>query len=164
MEDLPELSTHRYKMSCCQVGNKVYCFFGLCLERNNESLIEYLDMDKISQGWVELLYQNKTSFNLLTYMSCVNLNDCELLIIGGLIEDNVPNQKLLYYNVQKNEFIELNKDLPDSDVKKYLFSKNIMFNLFLKDEVISFTNIDDNNQVHILDNELKYDLYLAPKL
>ena len=95
---------------------------------------------------------------------CVNLNDCELLIIGGLIEDNVPNQKLLYYNVQKNEFIELNKDLPDSDVKKYLFSKNIMFNLFLKDEVISFTNIDDNNQVHILDNELKYDLYLAPKL
>ena len=164
MEDLPELSTHRYKMSCCQVGNKVYCFFGLCLERNNESLIEYLDMDNINQGWVELVYQNKTSFNLLTYMSCVNLNDCELLIIGGLIEDNVPNQKLLYYNVQKNEFIELNKDLPDSDVKKYLFSKNIMFNLFLKDEVISFTNIDDNNQVHILDNELKYDLYLAPKL
>ena len=87
MEDLPELSTHRYKMSCCQVGNKVYCFFGLCLERNNESLIEYLDMDNVSQGWVELLYQNKTSFNLLTYMSCVNLNDCELLIIGGLIED-----------------------------------------------------------------------------
>lgn len=164
MEDLPELSTHRYKMSCCQVGNKVYIFFGLCLERKNESLIEYLDMDNISQGWIELTYQNKTSFNLLTYMSCVNLNDCELLIIGGLIEDNVPNQKLLYYNVQKNEFIELNKDLPDSDVKKYLFSKNIMFNLFLKDEVISFTNIDDNNQVHILDNELKYDLYLAPKL
>lgn len=164
MEDLPDLSTHRYKMSCCQVGNKIYCFFGLCLERNNESLIEYLDMDNISQGWVELLYQNKTSFNLLTYMSCVNLNDCELLIIGGLIEDKVPNQKLLYYNVQKNEFIELNKDLPDSDIKRYLFSKNIMFNLFLKDEVISFTNIDDNNQVHILDNELKYDLYLAPKL
>ena len=121
-------------------------------------------MDNVSQGWIELVYQNKTSFNLLTYMSCVNLNDCELLIIGGLIEDNIPNQKLLYYNVQKNEFIELNKDLPDSDVKKYLFSKNIMFNLFLKDEVISFTNIDDNNQVHILDNELKYDLYLAPKL
>ena len=99
MEDLPELSTHRYKMSCCQVGNKVYCFFGLCLERKNESLIEYLDMDNVSQGWIELVYQNKTSFNLLTYMSCVNLNDCELLIIGGLIEDNVPNQKLLYYNV-----------------------------------------------------------------
>ena len=25
-------------------------------------------------------------------------------------------------------------------------------------------NIDDNNQVHILDNELKYDLYLTPKI
>ena len=164
MEELPELSTHRYKMSCCQVGNKIYCFFGISVERKNESLIEYLDLDNISEGWVEIIYQNKTSFNLLTYMSCVNLNDFELLIIGGLIEDNVPNQKLLYYNVQKNEFIELNKDLPDSDVKRYLFSKNIMFNLFLKDDVISFTNIDDNNQVHILDNDLKYDLYLAPKL
>ena len=164
MEELPELSTHRYKMSCCQVGNKIYCFFGISVERKNESLIEYLDLDNISEGWVEIIYQNKTSFNLLTYMSCVNLNDFELLIIGGLIEDNAPNQKLLYYNVQKNEFFELNKDLPDSDVKRYLFSKNIMFNLFLKDDVISFTNIDDNNQVHILDNDLKYDLYLAPKL
>ena len=164
MEELPELSTHRYKMSCCQVGNKIYCFFGISVERKNESLIEYLNLDNISEGWVEIIYQNKTSFNLLTYMSCVNLNDFELLIIGGLIEDNIPNQKLLYYNVQKNEFIELNKDLPDSDVKRYLFSKNIMFNLFLKDDVISFTNIDDNNQVHILDNDLKYDLYLAPKL
>ena len=163
MEELPELSTHRYKMTCCQVNNKIYCFFGLSLERKNESLIEYLDLENINQGWIEFIYENKTSFNLLTYMSCVNLNDCELLIIGGLIEDKIPNQKLLYFNAQKSEFIELNKDLPDSDVKKYLFSKNIMFNLFLKDNIISFTNIDDNNQVHILDNDLKYDLYLAPK-
>ena len=164
MDELPELRTHRYKMSCCQVDNKIYCFFGLSLERENESLIEYLDIDNINNGWIELVFQNKTSFNLLTYMSCVNLNDSELLIIGGLIEDNVPNQKLLYYNIQKNEFIELNKDLPESDVKKYLFSQNIMFNLFIKENIISFINIDDNNQVHILDNNLKYDLYLPPKL
>ena len=164
MDELPDLSTHRYKMSCCQIGNKIYCFFGLSLERKNESLIEYLDMDNISKGWNEIKYDNKTSFNTLTYMSCVNLNDCELLIIGGLIEDNLPNQKLLYFNAQKNEFIELNKDLPDSDIKKYLFSKNMMFNLFVKESKIYFTNIDDNNQVHILDNDLKYDLYLAPNM
>ena len=164
MEELPELSTHRYKMSCCQIANKIYCFFGLSLERKNQSLIEYLDMVNINIGWKEIKYENKTSFNILSYMSCVNLNDCELLIIGGLIEDNLPNQKLLYFNTQKNEFIELNKDLPDSDIKKYLFSKNIMFNLFVKENTIYFTNIDDNNQVHILDNDLKYDLYLAPNL
>ena len=151
-------------MSCCQVENKIYCFFGLSLERKNDSLIEYLDMDNINKGWVEIKYINKTSFNILSYMSCVNLNDSELLIIGGMIEDNIPNQKLLYYNIRKNEFIELNKDLPESDVKKYLFSQNIMFNLFIKENIISFTNIDDNNQVHILDNDLKYDLYLAPNL
>ena len=38
-----------------------------------------------------------------------------------------------------------------------------MFNVFLNGDIISYTNIDDNNQVHILDNELKYDLYLTPK-
>ena len=164
MQELPEMKTHRYKMSCCQVENKIYCFLGLSLERKNDSLIEYLDMDNINKGWVEIKYINKTSFNILSYMSCVNLNDSELLIIGGMIEDNIPNQKLLYYNIRKNEFIELNKDLPESDVKKYLFSQNIMFNLFIKENLISFTNIDDNNQVHILDNDLKYDLFLPPKL
>ena len=164
MEELPDMKTHRYKMSCCQIDNKIYCFFGLSIERKEESLIEYLDMDNINKGWEEIKYINKTSFNYLTYMSCVNLNDSELLILGGLIEDNIPNQKLLYFNIQKNEFIELDKDLPDSDVKKYLFSKNIMFNLFFKKNAIFFTNIDDNNQVHILDNDLKYDLYLPPKL
>ena len=164
MEELPEMKTHRYKMSCCQVENKIYCFLGLSLERKNDSLIEYLDMDNINKGWVEIKYINKTSFNILSYMSCVNLNESELLIIGGLVEDNIPNQKLLYYNIRKNEFIELNKDLPESDAKKYLFSQNIMFNLFIKENLISFTNIDDNNQVHILDNDLKYDLFLPPKL
>ena len=164
MEELPEMKTHRYKMSCCQVENKIYCFFGLSLERKNESLIEYLDLDNINKGWVEIKYQNKTSFNLLSSMSCVNLNDSELLIIGGLMEDIIPNQKLLYFNIQKSEFIELNKDLPESDIKKYLFTQNIMFNLFIKENIISFINIDDNNQVHVLDNDLKYDLYLPPKL
>ena len=164
MEELPEMKTHRYKMSCCQVENKIYCFLGLSLERKNDSLIEYLDMDNINKGWIEIKYINKTSFNILSYMSCVNLNESELLIIGGLVEDNIPNQKLLYYNIRKNEFIELNKDLPESDAKKYLFSQNIMFNLFIKENLISFTNIDDNNQVHILDNDLKYDLFLPPKL
>ena len=164
LEQLPQLSTHRSKMTCCQVLNKIYCFLGIIEERPNESIIEYLDLDNLPQGWVEVQYDNQTSFKFLTGMSCVNLNDSELFIIGGLINDKVPNEKLLYFNTEQNELFELNKDLPDSEDKNYIFTKNTMFNLFLNGNIISFTNIDDNNQVHILDNELKYDLYLTPKM
>ena len=164
MEQLPELSTHRSKMTCCQVMNKIYCFLGISEERPNESLVEFLDLDNLYQGWIEVKFDNQTSFTVLTGMSCVNLNDSELFIIGGLINDELPNEKLLYFNTEQNELFELNKDLPDSEDKHYLFTKNTMFNLFLNGNIISFTNIDDNNQVHILDNELKYDLYLTPKI
>ena len=163
MTQLPPLSTHRSKMTCCQVGEKIYCFLGLCEERPKESIVEFLDMKNISKGWTEVKYDNQTSFDILTGMSCVNLNDNELFIIGGLVNDESPNEKLLYFNTEQNELFELNKDLPDSEDKNYLFTRNTMFNVFLNGEIISYTNIDDNNQVHILDNELKYDLYLTPK-
>ncbi len=164
MEQLPQLSTHRSKMTCCQVMNKIYCFLGISEERPNESLVEFLDLDNLYQGWIEVKFDNQTSFTVLTGMSCVNLNDSELFIIGGLINDELPNEKLLYYNTEQNELFELNKDLPDSEDKHYLFTKNTMFNLFLNGNIISFTNIDDNNQLHILDKEIKYNLYLNPKV
>ena len=164
LEQLPPLSTHRSKITCCQVLNKIYCFLGICEEKPDKSIIEYLDLDNLEQGWIDVQFDNQTSFKILTGMSCVNLNDSELFIIGGLINDKLPNEKLLYFNTEQNELFELNKDLPDSEEKNYIFTKNTMFNLFLNGDIISFTNIDDNNQVHILDNELKYDLYLTPKI
>ena len=164
MKQLPPLSTHRSKMTCCQVGEKIYCFLGLSKERPNESIVEFLDLNNLSEGWTEVKFENQTSFDVLTGMSCVNLNDNELFIIGGLVDDKTPNEKLLYFNTEQNELFELNKDLPDSEDKNYLFTKNTMFNVFLNGNIISYTNIDDNNQVHILDNELKYDLYLTPKV
>ena len=163
MKQLPPLSTHRSKMTCCQVGEKIYCFLGLSKERPNESIVEFLDLNNLSEGWTEVKFENQTSFDVLTGMSCINLNDNELFIIGGLVDDKTPNEKLLYFNTEQNELFELNKDLPDSEDKNYLFTKNTMFNVFLNGNIISYTNIDDNNQVHILDNELKYDLYLTPK-
>ena len=163
MKQLPPLSTHRSKMTCCQVGEKIYCFLGLSKERPNESIVEFLDLNNLGEGWTEVKFENQTSFDVLTGMSCVNLNDNELFIIGGLVDDKTPNEKLLYFNTEQNELFELNKDLPDSEDKNYLFTKNTMFNVFMNGNIISYTNIDDNNQVHILDNELKYDLYLTPK-
>ena len=52
----------------------------------------------------------------------------------------------------KNNQMEIIRLESDSEDKNYLFTKNTMFNVFLNGKIISYTNIDDNNQVHILDN------------
>ena len=125
-------------MTCCQINIKIYCLFGVSEEKNDNSLIEYLDLENINKGWIEINYINNSSFKILTCSSCVNLNDSELLIIGGKINDNISNEKLIYYNVQSKELYELDKDLPESENKNYLFTQNSMFNLFLNGKIISF--------------------------
>ena len=164
LEQLPELSTHRSKITCNQIGNKIYCFFGISKEKPNQSLVEFLDLENIEEGWKEVEFENNVEFNVISGMSCINLNDNELLIIGGLINDEVPNEQLLYFNIENKKLIKLDKNLPDSEEKVYLFTQNTMFNLFVNGDIISFANIDNNNQVHILDNDLCYDLYLTPKI
>ena len=164
LEQLPELSTHRSKITCNQIGNKIYCFFGLSKERPNQSLVEFLDLENTKEGWKEVEFENNVEFNVISGMSCINLNDNELLIIGGLINDEIPNEQLLYFNIENKKLIKLDKNLPDSEEKVYLFTQNTMFNLFVNGDIISFANIDNNNQVHILDNDLCYDLYLTPKI
>ena len=164
LEQLPELSTHRSKITCSQIGNKIYCFFGISKERPNKSIVEYLDLDNIKQGWRELDFENTANFDVISGMSCINLNDNELLIIGGLLNDKIPNEKLLFFNIENKKLTELDKNLPDSEDKIFLFTHNTMFNLFVNGETTSFTSIDNNNQVHVLDDELCYDLYLTPKI
>ena len=164
LEQLPELPTHRSKITCNQIGNKIYCFFGISKEKPNQSLVEFLDLENIEEGWKEVEFENNVEFNVISGMSCINLNDNELLIIGGLINDEVPNEQLLYFNIENKKLIKLDKNLPDSEEKVYLFTQNTMFNLFVNGDIISFANIDNNNQVHILDNDLCYDLYLTPKI
>ena len=53
IEDLPELSTYRSKMTCCQINNKIYCLFGINEKNLNDSKIEYLDLDDLNNGWIE---------------------------------------------------------------------------------------------------------------
>ena len=163
LEQLPELSTHRSKIACNQIGNKIYCFFGISKEKPNKSIVEYLDLDNVDEGWKEIDFKNSTDFNVISGMSCINLNDNQLLIIGGLLNDEIPNEKLLTFNIEEKELKKIENNLPDSEDKTYLFTQNTMFNLFVNGEIISFANIDNNNQVHILDDKLCYDLYLTPK-
>ena len=164
LEYLPSFSSNRSKMACCLVNKIIYCFFGICEDRPNDSIVEILDLDNLSEGWKEIKFENKTSFKILTGMSCINLNDSEFFIIGGLKEDETPNDKLLYFNEKLKEFTALDKDLPKSEESRFVFYKNNIFNGFPNENTISFVNIDDNNQVHILDSELKYDLYVPPKI
>jgi N-acetylneuraminic acid mutarotase len=164
LEQLPEMSTYRSKISCNQIGNKIYCFFGISKEKPNKSIVECLDLDNIEEGWKEIDFINDAGCDVISGMSCINLNDNELLIIGGLINDKIPNEKLLYFNIEEKKLKKIEKNLPDSDDKVYIFTQNTMFNLFVNGEIISFANIDNNNHVHILDNDLCYDLYLTPTL
>ena len=163
LEQLPELSTYRSKITCNQIGSKIYCFFGITKEKSNKSIVEYLDLDNIEQGWNEIDFDNSSGFDVISGMSCINLNDNELFIIGGLLNDGIPNEQLLYFNIENKNLMKIDKNLPDSDNKCYLFTHNTMFNLFVNGDIITFANIDDNNQVHMLDNDLCYDLYLIPK-
>jgi len=164
MEQLPEISTCRSKISCNQINNKLYCFFGISKENLNKSIVEYLDLDNIEEGWIEVDFKNNTNYSIISGMSCINLNDNELLIIGGLLNDKIPNETLLYFNIEDKVLNKIEKNLPDSEDKVYIFTQNTMFNLFVNGEIISFANIDNNNNVHILDNDLCYDLYLTPKI
>ena len=164
LEELPEMSTYRSKISCNQIGNKIYCFFGISKEKPNKSIVEYLDLDNIEEGWKEIDFINDAGCDIISGMSCINLNDKELLIIGGLLNDKIPNETLLYFNIEEKKLKKIEKNLLDSDDKVYIFTQNTMFNLFVNGDIISFANIDNNNHVHILDNDLCYDLYLTPKL
>ena len=163
LEQLPNLSTHRSKITCNQIENKIYCFFGISKEKPNKSLVEFLDLENIDEGWKEIDFINNADFNIISGMSCINLNDNELLFIGGLLNDEIANEKLFSFNIEDKELKKIDNDLPESDIKEYLFTQNTMFNLFVNGEIISFANIDDNSHVHILNDKLMYELYLAPK-
>ena len=121
-----------------------------------------LDLDNKDGKWEYINFENKAEFKILSGMSCINLNDNELLIIGGITDNNTPNDKLLYFNLDKKELLKLDKSLPESEDKKFIFTQNTQFNLFINGDSILYANIDNKNQVHIIDNDLHYDLYLNP--
>ena len=90
LEQLPELSTYHSKITCNQTGNKIYCFFGIQKENPYKSIVDFLDLDDVKQGWKEIEFENNAEFDVISGMSCINLNDNELLIIGGLLNNKIP--------------------------------------------------------------------------
>ena len=163
IEQLPELPEYISKMTCAQIGNKLYSFFGVIKDnKEKQSPLLCLDLDSDNAEWEEIKFENNADFKTLEGMSVINLNDKELLIIGGIIDDKEPNDKLMYFNFENKKLIKLDKSLPEAEDKKFIFTQNTQFNLFIDGDIILYANIDNNNQVHIIDNELHYDLYLTP--
>ena len=111
LEELPELPDFISKMTCIQIGNKIYSLFGIAKEgkENDKSPILCLDLDD-----------------------------------------------------KDRKLSKLDKSLPESKNKKYIFTQNTQFNIFIDRDNVLYANIDDNNQIHIIDNELHHDLYLTP--
>ena len=68
----------------------------------------------------------------------------------------------MYFNLENKKLLKLDKSLPESENKKFVFTENTQFNIFINGDIILYANIDNNNQIHIIDNELHYDLYLTP--
>ena len=55
----------------------------------------------------------------------------------------------------------LEKTIPKKyDLNEFTFKKNSIFNIYIDDvNNMIYVNIDDNDVVHIIDNELNYDLF-----
>ena len=124
LEQLPEMSTCRSKISCNQIGNKLYCFFGISKEMPNKSIVECLDLENIKEGWIEVDFKNNTNYDIISGMSCINLNDNELLVIGGLLNDKIPNETLLYFNIEDKVLNKIEKRVWNQEIQVGWFIQN----------------------------------------
>ena len=160
IDELPSLNATRGEASCCLVNDVVYVFFGYSPEKKKcLDSVEYLDMKNMEEGW-KLIELNEKQFELKG-VSVARLGAREMIIVGGENGKGEANKNMIYFNVDEKKMTKLEKTLPEGDKKKeYLFKKNSMFNFFAEGDTICYANIDDDNCVHVIDNNLKYELFV----
>ena len=160
IDELPSLNSTRGEASCCLVNNVVYVFFGYSPEKKKcLDSVEYLDMKNVEEGW-KLIELNEKQFELKG-VSVARLGAREMIIVGGENGKGEANKNMIYFNVDEKKMTKLEKTLPEGNKKKeYLFKKNSMFNFFAEGDTICYANIDDDNCVHVIDNNLKYELFV----
>ena len=160
IDELPSLNSTRGEASCCLVNDVVYVFFGYSPEKKKcLDSVEYLDMKNMEEGW-KLIELNEKQFELKG-VSVARLGAREMIIVGGENGKGEANKNMIYFNVDEKKMTKLEKTLPERDKKKeYLFKKNSMFNFFAEGDTICYANIDDDNCVHVIDNNLKYELFM----
>ena len=160
IDELPSLNATRGEASCCLVNDVVYVFFGYSPEKKKcLDSVEYLDMKNVEEGW-KVIELNEKQFELKG-VSVARLGAREMIIVGGENGKGEANKNMIYFNADEKKMTKLEKTLPEGDKKKeYLFKKNSMFNFFAEGDTICYANIDDDNCVHVIDNNLKYELFM----
>ena len=154
--ELPPFSSPRTGFTCCELDNKIYCLFGDY--GDNEMCIEYLDLNDLSKGWIDVKYNNNTKVNSWVGMSVVNVNNILLLITGGLVNGE-PSKEICVFNIEKSELFTIDKKIPELSQSPHLFYENALFCPFLEGACIAYINIDDKNVVLILDADLNTQLF-----
>lgn len=158
VEELPPLSTARGEASCCLIKEVAYVFFGYSPEKKKcLSSIEYLDMNNLNAGW-KLINLGQPEFELKG-ISTFRLGEHEIFIVGGENIKGIPNDNMLYFSAEDKTIKTFDKKSQGEEKLPYLFKKNSMFNFFSDGELLYFSNFDDNNCVHVIDNNLKYNIY-----
>lgn len=158
VEELPPLSTARGEASCCLIKEVAYVFFGYSPQKKKcLASIEYLDMNNINAGW-KLINLGNSEFELKG-ISTFRLSEHEIFILGGENIKGVPNDNMLYFSSEDNTIRPFDKKSQGEVKHPYLFKKNSMFNFFSDGELQYFSNFDDNNCVHMIDSNLKYNIY-----
>ena len=160
LEILPDLNYARENSSIFLINLKIFVLFGAIENNvNNNVIIEcYFDEEKI---WKILNLDGNEKIRNLNNCGTVNLNDKEILILGGVDNEGNFNEKYVYINLIKNNILMLDKTIPKKyDLNEFTFKKNSIFNIYMDDDNNMFyVNMDDNDVVHIIDTDLNYELF-----
>lgn len=141
--NLPELTVERSEASFLIQDNYIYGFFGFnCPQMKYLDSVERLNLNS-GVMWEVVLYNNKShSSTFRKSFSIINLNDNEILFIGGFDgKDETPIENFSKFNIRTNEFEETEIKFPD-------LTKNLIYN-FQNNNVCS-PFIDVTNQLHFI--------------
>ena len=137
------------------IKNKIYIGNGFD-SKNKKSLnnIEFIDVENLEEGWK--IFMEDFDVNL-KFSGSLNINNSDILVVGGLNFEEKKNENIYYLNLEKKSFIETEKELPNKNTCNK-FEKSSMFLQSFYNGILSFINIDDDGNIHMIDNDLKYNI------
>ena len=128
---LSELKENWIWPSCLEYKNKYIFVFGgkyYNYEKDDNILIEKLDISDNNNKWEQLRFNFKNNIKLPIYFGLIHINDNSFLLMGGKYNFNNNNMNNCYKIIIDDEKIDIQKD------NEYKISKKEEFNgkVFLK--------------------------------
>lgn len=159
---LPSMLQARANASYCFINHCLYGFFGYNYQSKQiTNTIEYLDFDN-SKSWEHFIYSSKDNFNYAcAYHLVMNMEENEVLLLGGIKgSEEALNQKIIAIDISNKTIGETETNLPSiQENKVYLFESNSQYNILPNgNDNFCMVAMDNMNNVHIIDSELKYEV------